>query len=198
VRKGEKTRAAILDEALRLASAVGLEGITIGRLAEELDLSKSGLFAHFESKENLQVQLLERAAERFAEVVVIPALAEPAGERRLRALFERWMEWPKRVPQPGGCIWIAGASELDDRPGAARERLAALWREWFETIARVVRRGQEAGELRADLDPHQFAFEMNAIGLAWHLDSRLLGDARALERARAAFERLLAGARSRS
>jgi AcrR family transcriptional regulator len=195
VRKGDKTRAAILDEALRLGSVVGLEGLTLGRLAEELGLSKSGLFAHFESKENLQVGIIERAAERFAEAVVIPALAEPAGERRLRVLFERWLEWPKRVQQPGGCIWIAASSELDDRPGAARERLVALWRDWLDTIARVVRSGQKAGEFRPDLDPEQLAFEMNGIGLIWHLQSRLLGEPRALERARAAFDRLLASAR---
>jgi AcrR family transcriptional regulator len=198
VRKGEKTRAAILDEALRLASAVGLEGLTLGRLAEELELSKSGLFAHFESKENLQLGVIDRAAERFAQVVVIPALAEPAGERRLRTLFERWLEWPKRVRQPGGCIWVAASSELDDRPGAARDRLVALWREWLATVARVIRSGQAAGEFRPDVDPEQLAFEMNGIGLIWHLDSRLLGDARALERARAAFEKLVESARRRS
>ena len=198
VGKGEETRAAILDEALRLASAVGLEGLTIGRLAEELDLSKSGLFAHFQSKENLQLQLIDRAAERFVEVVVRTALAEPAGERRLRVLFERWLEWPKRVRQPGGCIWVAAASELDDRPGAARERLVALWRDWLATIARVVHSGQKVGAFRADVDADQVAFEMNGIALAWHLESRLLGDRRALERARAAFDRLVADARSRS
>ena len=197
VRKGEQTRAAILDEALQLASAVGLEGLTIGRLAEELDLTKSGLFAHFDSKENLQLALLDRAAERFIEVVVRPALAEPPGERRLRVLFERWLEWPKRVRQPGGCIWVAAASELDDRPGAAREKLVALWRDWLASIARVVRSGQEAGHFRSDVDPEQVAFEMNGIALAWHLETRLLGDRRASERAQAAFERLVAGARPR-
>ena len=179
-------------------SGIGLEGLTIGRLAEELDLSKSGLFAHFQSKENLQLQLIDRAAERFVEVVVRPALAEPAGERRLRVLFERWLEWPKRVRQPGGCIWVAAASELDDRPGAARERLVALWRDWLATIARVVHSGQKVGAFRADVDADQVAFEMNGIALAWHLESRLLGDRRALERARAAFDRLVADARSRS
>jgi AcrR family transcriptional regulator len=97
MRKGEKTREVILDRALRMASELGLEGITIGRLADELDLSKSGLFAHFSSKENLQVETLDRAAERFTEVVVRPALAAPAGEPRLRALFEGWLDWPKRV-----------------------------------------------------------------------------------------------------
>jgi AcrR family transcriptional regulator len=198
MRKGEKTRVAILDEALRLASVLGLEGLSIGRLAEELDLSKSGLFAHFDSKENLQVALLERAGERFAETVVRPALAERAGEPRLRVLFERWLEWPKHVPQPGGCIWVTAAIELDDRPGAARERLVALWREWLATIAQVVRRGQEIGEFRPNLDPEQLAFELNGIALAWHLETRLLGNALARQRAGAAFERLVADARSPS
>jgi AcrR family transcriptional regulator len=196
VRKGEKTHAAILDEGLRLSSAVGLEGLSIGQLAESLELSKSGLFAHFGSKENLQVEVLERAGRRFAEVVVLPALAEKGGVRRLRVLFERWLEWPRRVRQPGGCIFVAAASELDDRPGPARDRLVALWRDWLGTIERVVRRAQELGELRHDLDPAQVAVELNGIGLAWHMSSRLLGDPRALERARLAFERLVADARA--
>jgi AcrR family transcriptional regulator len=197
VTKGEQTRDAILEKALEVASRVGLSGLTIGTLAEELDLSKSGLFAHFDSKENLQLALLDRAAVRFAEVVLLPALAEPPGERRLRVLFERWLEWPKRVRQPGGCIWVAAASELDDRPGAARERLVALWRDWLSSVARVVRSGQKAGAFRPDVDPEQVAFEMNGIGLVWHLEARLLGDRRALERARAAFDRLVDDARPR-
>jgi AcrR family transcriptional regulator len=198
MRKGERTRSAILDGAVKLASELGLEGLTLGRLADELELSKSGLFAHFASKENLQLETLERAAERFSEVVVRPAVRLPAGEKRLRALFENWMEWPRRVRQPGGCIFVAAAAELDDRPGPARDRLAELQREWRVTIARVVRRGQEVGEFRADLDPEQVAFELHGIGLAHHHTARLLRDPRALERARAAFERLVADARARS
>jgi AcrR family transcriptional regulator len=196
--KGEKTRDAILDRALRMASELGLEGVTIGRLADELELSKSGLFAHFASKEELQVRTLDRAAERFAEVVVRPALAQPAGERRLRALFENWLEWPRRVRQPGGCVFAAAAAELDDRPGAARDRLAALQHEWLATLARVVRRAQEVGDFRADLDPAQLAFELHGIALGWNFHSRLLRDPRASERARAAFERLVADARAPS
>jgi AcrR family transcriptional regulator len=198
VRKGERTRGAILDGALKLASELGLEGLTLGRLADELDLSKSGLFAHFASKENLQVQTLDRAAERFTEVVVRPAIATPAGEKRLRVLFERWLEWPRRVPQPGGCIFMAAAAELDDRPGPARDRLVELQRQWRATLARAVKRAQETGDFRRDLDPEQLAFELQGIGLAWHESGRLLRDPRALERARTAFERLLAGARARS
>jgi AcrR family transcriptional regulator len=196
--KGEKTRDAILDRALRMASELGLEGLTIGRLADDLELSKSGLFAHFSSKEQLQVQTLDRAAERFADAVVRPALAAPAGEPRLRALFEGWLEWPKRVRQPGGCIFAAAAAELDDRPGPARDRLVELQREWLATIERVVRRAKDVGHLRKDLDSAQLAFELHGIGLAWNFQTRLLRDPRARERAMAAFERLVADARARS
>jgi AcrR family transcriptional regulator len=196
--KGERTREVILDGAWRLATQLGLEGLTLGRLADDLELSKSGLFAHFASKENLQVATLDRAAARFAELVIQPALALPAGERRLRALFDRWLEWPKRARQPGGCLFMAAAAELDDRPGPARDRLVDLQREWRATLARVVASAQRAGFLRPDRDPDQLAFELHAIGLACHETARLLRDPRALERAHAAFERLLADARARS
>ncbi len=193
--RGADTREAILDHALRLASEVGLEGLTIGNLASALDLSKSGLFAHFGSKEELQVQVLERAAARFTEVVVRPALAAPRGEPRLRELFERWLRWPKAVPQPGGCIFVQAAAELDDRPGPARDRLVALQRAWLATMARVVRGAQEERHLRADLDADQLAFELLGIMLGCHHASRLLRDPRALERARRALDRLLEDAR---
>ncbi len=196
--RGAETREAILDHAVRLASEVGLEGLTIGRLAAALDLSKSGLFAHFGSKDELQVQVLDRAAARFAEVVVRPALAAPRGEARLRALFERWLGWPREVPQPGGCIFVQAAAELDDRPGAARDRLVALERDWLAVIARVVRGAQAEGQLRPDLDPEQVAFELHAIMLACHHASRLLRDRSAVERARRALDRLIDAARTPS
>lgn len=191
MKKGERTKELILDGALRLASELGLEGLSLGRLADELELSKSGLFAHFGSKEDLQVQTLDRAAERFTEVVVLPALKEPAGEPRLRALFTLWLDWPRKVRQPGGCIFQAAAAELDDRPGAARDRLVDLQRAWLDTIGRVVRSGQQTGAFRTDADPAQVAFDVLAIGLATQWEVRLLRDPRAVERARASFERLL-------
>jgi AcrR family transcriptional regulator len=196
--KGMRTRAKILDGAVRLASELGLEGLSIGRLADELRLSKSGLFAHFESKEELHVQVLERAAERFAEVVVRPALAVPAGEERLRTLFELWLAWPRKVKQPGGCLFLAAAAELDDRPGLARDRLVTLQKEWLATIGRVFRRGQEVGAFRRDLEPAQVAFEFMGIAMTCHFAARLLRDPRAAERARAALERLLLDARLRN
>jgi AcrR family transcriptional regulator len=195
VGKGERTRAAILDRAMRLGSRLGLEGLSLGQLAEELDLSKSGLFAHFRSKEELQVRTLDRAAERFVEVVVRPALAEPRGEPRLRALFERWLAWPELVRQPGGCIFVAAAAELDDRPGPARDRLVELQRQWLATLATAARGAQAEGHLRADVDAEQLAFEAYGIMLVCHHATRLLRDRRAVERARNALERLIASAR---
>lgn len=194
--KGEQTRAAILDRAVQLASAVGLEGLTIGRLADESRLSKSGLFAHFGSKEDLQLRTLERAADRFVEVVVKPALAARRGEPRVRQLFERWLRWPIEVPQPGGCIFVAASAELDDRPGPARDRLAQLQREWLDVLARSVRAARDEGHFRAEVDPEQFAFEVYGIMLVTHLATRLLRDRQALPRARRAFERLLEAARA--
>jgi AcrR family transcriptional regulator len=194
--KGDQTRETILGAALKLASRVGLEGLTIGTLSEELELSKSGLFAHFGSKEALIIGTLEYAAERFAEVVVKPALAAPRGEARLRALFEAFPRWPVAVPQPGGCIFISSAVEFDDRPGPVRDRLRAIRQEWHDFVAGAVRRAIEAGDFRAELDPDQFAFELDGIQLAWHHASRLLGDRKAGDRARRAFEALLASARA--
>ena len=196
-RKGELTRHAILEKASSLASRVGLEGVTIGRLADDLDLSKSGLFAHFQSKEALQEQVLLFASERFIEAVVRPALGAPRGEPRVRAFFERWLAWPKVVPQPGGCLFMAVAAELDDRPGAARDRLAKLQRDWRATLARAAAVAKEEKHFRADLDPEQFAFEEHGIMMSCQFSSRLLRDAKATERARDAFERLIESSRAR-
>jgi AcrR family transcriptional regulator len=196
VRKGERTREAILERALTLASKIGLEGLTIGRLADELGLSKSGLFAHFKSKEALLVQMLERAAQRYSEVVVKPALDAPRGEPRIRVLFERYLCWPKLVPQPGGCIFISASTELDDQPGRARELLVRMRKEWLDFVAGAAQRAIDDGHFCAKIDPEQFAFQMEGIGLMWHHASRLLRDPRADERARRAFEDLLASARA--
>jgi AcrR family transcriptional regulator len=196
VSKGEQTRDAILEGALKLASRVGFEGLSIGMLSEELRLSKSGLFAHFGSKESLMLRTLEYAAERFGEVIVKPALAAPRGEPRVRALFEGTLRWPERVPQPGGCIFVAAAVEFDDRPGPVRERVRAYWKERVAFFAGAVRRAIEAGDFRRDVDPDQFAFEVDGIIIAYHFGSRLLDDPKAAERARRAFDVLVAGARA--
>jgi len=194
--KGQATRDTILRHATGLASQVGLGGLTIGRLADDLDLSKSGLFAHFRSKEALQASVLEHAAERFTELVVRPALKAPRGEPRLRAIFDRWQRWPKESGAAGGCLFVQAAVELDDQPGPARDLLVAQQRAWLELIAGVARSGVEAGQLRKDLDAGQLAQELFGIMLAWHHATRLLRDPRAGARARAAFEALLARSRA--
>jgi AcrR family transcriptional regulator len=194
VRKGELTRQAILEHAARMASRVGLEGLTIGALADELQLSKSGLFAHFKSKEALQLQVLEFGIGRFVETVVKPALATARGEKRVRALFERWMDWP-RSSGLAGCMFVALATELDDQPGPVRERLVQSQKDWLEVVANCVRTGIAEGHFREDLDTAQFAHELYGIMLANHHAVRLLRDRGAGERTRRAFERLLANAR---
>lgn len=193
--KGQVTRDAILDRAIALARQVGLEGLTIGRLAADLDLSKSGLFAHFRSKEALQVQVLEAAAERFVATVIRPALGVRRGEARVRALFERWLDWEGRQQTPGGCLFVQAAVELDDREGPARDRLVALQQRWLEIIATTVREAKSAGHLKATVDPDQFAHDLNGIMLAYHHSARLLRDPSGEHRARTAFDNLIKAAR---
>jgi AcrR family transcriptional regulator len=190
--RGDATRGAILDEAERLASRVGLAGLTIGSLATQTSLSKSGLFAHFGSKEALQLEVLEHTTERFTAEVVRPALRAPRGEPRLRALVENWLAWGAN---PGGCLLVASAFELDDQPGPVRERLVRDQRDWLDTIAMIVSGGITEGHFRPDVDPRQFAHDLEGVILAYHLTRRLLDDADADRRARRSLEALLAAAR---
>jgi AcrR family transcriptional regulator len=191
VSKGEATREAILDAAGRLARHVGLGGMTIGTLAAETELSKSGLYAHFRSKEALQLAVLDHTRARFVAEVVAPALTAPRGEPRVRAVFENWLKWDA---QPGGCLFVAASSELDDQPGPARDRLVRNQRDWLDTLAEVFRTG--VGEGQFDGDPDQFAFDLDGVLLSCHMSSRLLGDGSAEARARRAFESLLASVRT--
>src|SRR3954470_15040929 len=193
--KGELTRQTILEHAAGLATQLGLEGITIGRLAEDLELSKSGLFAHFQSKEALQLQVMEFAASRFVDAVVTTALQAPRGEPRVRAMFENWLAWPARSGLPGGCFFVAVSVELDDRPGPVRARLVQMQRDWLDALAQAVRIAITEGHFRREVDPEQLAYGMYVIMLVTHHCTRLLNDATAGARARAAFERLLAAAR---
>lgn len=191
--KGEATREAILDTASRLARSVGLGGITIGTLATSAALSKSGLYAHFRSKESLQVSILEHTRARFVAEVVAPALTEPRGEPRVRALFENWLTWDS---QPGGCLFVAASSELDDQPGPVRDRLVRYQQDWLDAIAEVFRTGLSERRFHAEADPEQFAFELDGVMLSHHMSGRLLGDPLTESRARHAFEALLDRARA--
>jgi AcrR family transcriptional regulator len=195
MRKGELTRQAILDRACAVASTVGLEGLTIGHLSEELQLSKSGLFAHFKSKEALQVQTLEHAGNVFIDQVLRPALAAPRGEPRLRAMFERWLSWASESAFPGGCLFVAAATEFDDRPGPVRDFLVKSQRDWIDALAHAFRIGITEGHFRPDADPEQFAYDMYSVMLGWHHAARLMQDPRANERAQRSFSNLVAAAR---
>ena len=192
--KGTETRQAVLEEAARVASRVGLGGLTIGSLAATTRLSKSGLFAHFQSKEALQLQLLDHTRARFIDLVVRPALAAPRGEPRVRELFRRWLAWDADA-LPGGCLFVAASAEFDDQPGPVRDRLAQDQRDWLETIAQVFRTGIAEGQFRPAADPEQFAYDLHGVMLAFHHASRLLGDPDAAARATRAFEALLLAAR---
>jgi AcrR family transcriptional regulator len=192
--KGDSTRIAILDAAVAAASTVGLEGLSIGQLAKETGLSKSGLFAHFDSKENLQLQVLARATERFVETVIAPALKVRRGVPRLRAFFEYWLKWEKD-PAMRGCFFLSIATELDDQPGVVRDRFVAYQRDWQSALATAARIAVEEGHFLEDLDVEQFAYDFFGMILAFHHFSRLMHDAGAEVRLRASFERLLADCR---
>jgi len=189
--KGEQTRAAILDAALQIASKLGLEGLTIGSLAEATGMSKSGLFAHFGSREDLQLAVLEHAAQLYGKRVFLPALKIERGLPRLRALFSHWLEWTMSSGLPGGCIMIAAAAEYDDRPGPIRDAVIANQNRGRAISEKAVRLAIEEGHLRADTDPEQIAFEMLAVVLAGHNYRRLLGDKEARKRSLTAFEELI-------
>jgi len=194
MRKGELTRTAILDQAVQVASRVGFAGLSIGRLADTVEMSKSGLFAHFQSKEQLQLQVLDRARRSFVDVVVRPALTAQRGEVRVRALLEGWLAWSGGFLD-GGCIFVAAAAELDDQPGELRDALVRSERDWLELLATVAGTAIGEGEFRPDLDTEQFAYEVHGVMLAHHHASRLLHDVRAGERSRRAFDSLVRAAR---
>ncbi len=189
--KGQQTRAAILDAALRLAANKGLEGLSIGTIAETMRMSKSGVFAHFGSREELQIAVLREYHARFEEEVFTPALDVPRGLPRLRALFDRWLRRVS-VEIDSGCIYISGAVEFDDRPGPVRDALVAMVQAWQLALERAIRLAIDAGHLRADTDPAQVRFDIHGLILALHHDARFLRSPGAAERARSGLERVLA------
>ena len=189
MKKGETTRQLILDRATALARTAGLAGVSIGQLADDLGLSKSGLFAHFGSKDALHLAVVQHARDEFVADVIAPALKVARGEPRLRAMFQRWTAWGAR---PGGCVFVALSAELDDRPGPARDALAAALRDWLDTLATAAKIAVDEGHLRDDTDPGQLAFEAWGIMLATHDAGRLLGDPKVAVRSKRAFDALLA------
>ena len=189
--KGKKTKDKILEKAAGLASICGLEDISIGKLAKATGLSKSGLFAHFKSKESLQTQVVQLAGEMFTEQVMVPAFRKPRGIPRIRAIFENWKEWIDGESLPGGCIMIASATEFDDKPGAVREEIVRMMSQLLESLTRTAQIAIEEGHFKADADPRQFAFEFESLLHGYHLLQRLLKDPDARERSDLALQRLL-------
>jgi AcrR family transcriptional regulator len=182
--KGAETRAAILDRAVDLASAEGLEGLTIGRLATELEMSKSGLFAHFGSKQELQLATVEAAANRFRAAVIEPALDSPDGAPRLRAMADSYLAYLDGGAYSGGCFWAATSAEYDDRPGPVRDAIAAALDTWLGELERQARVAGVA-------DPGRLAFELFAVVMGANSRFRLSGDRQVFEYARAVVDRLL-------
>lgn len=193
MRKGARTRKAIVDQALAAAATLGIESLTIGSLASSLGMSKSGLMGHFRSKEQLQIKVLEEGVQRFVARVVVPSLSEDRGEPRVRAMFDNWLAWADS--QPGGCVIYNASSELDDRPGPLRDFLQGAHRDWKATIQRAASIAIEEAHFRADLDVEQFAFELSCIALGYHHAARLLDDGDARRRAQRSFDALLERAR---
>jgi AcrR family transcriptional regulator len=188
--KGQQTRAAILEAALGLASHMGLEGLSIGALADTTRMSKSGVFAHFGSREELQISVIREYHARFEEEVFFPSLREARGLPRLQALFERWIHRVS-IELDSGCIYISGAVEFDDRPGPVRDALVEMVRTWQQALHRAIHQAIEEGHLSAHTDAGQILFEMHGFILALHHDARFLRNSGVLDRARAGFDRLL-------
>ena len=191
MQKGQQTKAAIVDAALGLATQIGLEGLSIGALAEVMRMSKSGVFAHFGSREELQISVIREYHTRFEEEVFYPALQQTRGLPRLRALFGNWMHRTS-VEIDSGCLYISGAVEFDDRPGPVRDALAGSVKTWLSAMYRAVVQAKEAGHLRSDADEHQMAFEIHGLILALHYEARFLKTPGSIDRANTGFSHIVA------
>lgn len=187
LQKGQQTKAAIVDAALGLATQIGLEGLSIGALAEVMQMSKSGVFAHFGSREELQISVVREYHHRFEEEVFYPAMSVPRGLPRLRAMFDNWMQRTS-VEIDSGCIYISGAVEFDDRPGPVRDALASSVNTWLTAMSRAIEIAVEEGHLRADTDAAQMGFEIHALILALHYEARFLRSPDSVRRSITAFE----------
>ncbi len=190
--KGEKTRKKILAKAVSLASITGLEDLTIGKLAKATKLSKSGLFAHFNSKKNLQEQVVETVSELFMKEVMNPAIREPRGIPRIRAIFRNWKDWIDGGSVPGGCLTIASALEFDDRPGVVREKIVEMVQDLLDMLSKAARIAVYEGHFNQKTDPRQFSYEFVSLVCGYHMHSRLLYDPKSEERSEQALDRLIA------
>jgi len=188
--KGQQTKAAIVDAALGLATQIGLEGLSIGALAEVMQMSKSGVFAHFGSREELQISVIREYHQRFEQEVFEPAMQHPRGLPRLRKLFQNWMQRTS-AEIDSGCLYISGAAEFDDRPGPVRDALASSVKTWLAAVHRAVVQSREEQHLSQDTDAAQICFEIHGLILALHYEARFLKSSKSLQRTMQGFEQLL-------
>ncbi|GAA6117945.1 TetR/AcrR family transcriptional regulator [Acidovorax sp. FG27] len=191
LQKGQQTKAVIVEAALGLATHIGLEGLSIGALADVTGMSKSGVFAHFGSREELQISVVREYHTRFEQEVFYPAMAAPRGVARLRAMFGNWMQRTS-IEIDSGCIYISGAVEFDDRAGPVRDALASSVLTWLAAMKRAIEQSMELGELRADVNPEQMLFEIHGLILALHYEARFLQTPGSIDRAHAGFDNILA------
>ena len=192
--KGEQTRLTVVAEAAEMAARQGLSTLTIGDLAARTRLSKSGLYAHFQSKEALQLAVLAYARDRFTEEVIRPATRVPRGEGRVRTLFEHWLAVSRF--SNAECLFVSASAEFDDQPGPVRDQLVRDHKDCVESIVQLFRTGISEGDFRPDADAEQFAYDLHSIMLGFFHAHRLLGDPRAAERTRRSFEAIVAAARA--
>jgi AcrR family transcriptional regulator len=193
IERGDRRREAILQSAMRIASVDGLEGLSIGRLADELKMSKSGVVAHFGSKEDLQLAAIQAAAQIFAAEVVLPAFTGPPGFRRVEQLCLGWIDYAKRLVFPGGCFFCQVSAEFDARPGRVHDAIAAAYRAWIRQLERSIEQARELGEMAAGVEATQLAFELDALVKGANNRGVLEADDSAYELARAAINARLAG-----
>jgi len=187
--KGKDTKSTIIETGLEISSQLGLECVTIGNLAKEMKMSKSGLFAHFQSKENLQIEILRYAAEDFSRFVIRPALKTERGIPRIRELVKRWIQWGDKLT--GGCIFVSAGMEYSDRPGKVRKALLQQQEEWIDCLRRIAQSAIKAGDFRKDIDCEQFTFDLYSLLLGFHYYYKMLNDKETKQRQQVAFERLL-------
>lgn len=187
--KGEDTKRIILEAGLDMASQLGLECVTIGALADAAKMSKSGLFAHFQSKENLQIEILNYAAQLFLEDVIAPALKTAAGISRIKALVDKWIRWSSDLT--GGCIFVSGSTDFSDRPGKVRDTLLNQQKEWIDCLRRIAQSAIRVGDFRKDIDCDQFAFDLYSLLLGFHLYYKLLDNPETRKHQEIALDRLL-------
>ena len=189
MQKGADTKQTILEFGLQMASQIGLESVTIGSLAKETGMSKSGLFAHFQSKENMQVEILKHAAQEFADHVIVPVLKISAGIPRIKALVDNWIAWGANMK--GGCIFVSASTEFSDRPGKVRTVLLRQQEDWIDSLRRLAQSAIRVGDFREDMDCDQFAFDLYSLLLGFHYYHKLLQDTETKTRQEIALSQLL-------